>query len=84
MHTEQDPHDNAHAGSRARVTSMGGLYDTATLHALRLGSAVRINKDYATSAATVRTDNKTNPKTDLENWITDASEMSQNSRTPTT
>ena len=24
----------AHAGSRARVTSMGGLYDTATLHAL--------------------------------------------------
>ena len=25
---------NAHAGSRARVTSMGGLYDAATLHAL--------------------------------------------------
>ena len=25
---------SAHAGSRARVTSMGGLYDTATLHAL--------------------------------------------------
>ena len=25
---------NAHAGSRTRVTSMGGLYDTATLHAL--------------------------------------------------
>ena len=24
---------NAHAGSRARVTSMGGLYDAATLHA---------------------------------------------------
>ena len=24
---------NAHAGSRARVTSMGGLYDTATLRA---------------------------------------------------
>ena len=24
----------AHAGSQARVTSMGGLYDTATLHAL--------------------------------------------------
>ncbi len=23
----------AHAGSRTRVTSMGGLYDTATLHA---------------------------------------------------
>ena len=26
-------HQCAHAGSRARVTSMGGLYDTATLHA---------------------------------------------------
>ena len=25
---------NAHAGSRARGTSMGGLYDAATLHAL--------------------------------------------------
>ena len=25
---------NAHAGSRARVTSMGGMYDTATLRAL--------------------------------------------------
>ena len=25
---------SAHAGSRARVTSMGGLYDAATLHAL--------------------------------------------------
>ena len=25
---------NAHAESRTRVTSMGGLYDTATLHAL--------------------------------------------------
>ena len=25
---------HAHAGSRARVTSMGGLYDAATLHAL--------------------------------------------------
>ena len=25
---------NAHAGSRARVTSMGGLYDAATLRAL--------------------------------------------------
>lgn len=24
----------AHAGSRTRVTSMGGLYDAATLHAL--------------------------------------------------
>ena len=24
---------NAHAGSRTRVTSMGGLYDTVTLHA---------------------------------------------------
>ena len=24
---------NAHAGSRTRVTSMGGLYDAATLHA---------------------------------------------------
>ena len=24
---------NAHAGSRARITSMGGLYDAATLHA---------------------------------------------------
>ena len=27
---------SAHAGSRTRVTSMGGLYDTATLHALLL------------------------------------------------
>ena len=27
-------HENAHAGSRTRVTSMGGLYDAATLHAL--------------------------------------------------
>ena len=27
---------NAHAGSRTRVTSMGGLYDTATLRALLL------------------------------------------------
>ena len=26
--------ENAHAGSRTRVTSMGGLYDTATLRAL--------------------------------------------------
>ena len=26
----------AHAGSRTRVTSMGGLYDAATLHALLL------------------------------------------------
>ena len=25
---------NAHAGSRTRVTSMGGLYDAATLRAL--------------------------------------------------
>ena len=25
---------HAHAGSRTRVTSMGGLYDAATLHAL--------------------------------------------------
>ena len=25
---------SAHAGSRTRVTSMGGLYDAATLHAL--------------------------------------------------
>ena len=24
---------DAHAGSRTRVTSMGGLYDTVTLHA---------------------------------------------------
>ena len=28
--------DHAHAGSRARVTSMGGLYDAATLHALAI------------------------------------------------
>ena len=27
-------HHSAHAGSRTRVTSMGGLYDAATLHAL--------------------------------------------------
>jgi hypothetical protein len=27
----------AHAGSRTRVTSMGGLYDTATLRALSYG-----------------------------------------------
>ena len=26
--------ENAHAGSRTRVTSMGGLYDAATLRAL--------------------------------------------------
>ena len=26
----------AHAGSRTRVTSMGGLYDAATLHALKI------------------------------------------------
>ena len=26
---------DAHAGSRTRVTSMGGLYDAATLHALK-------------------------------------------------
>ena len=30
---ERKPYRNAHARSRARVTSMGGLYDTATLHA---------------------------------------------------
>ena len=28
------PTKTAHAGSRTRVTSMGGLYDAATLHAL--------------------------------------------------
>ena len=33
-HTRQRFLNNAHAGSRTRVTSMGGLYDTATLHAL--------------------------------------------------
>ena len=27
---------DAHAGSRTRVTSMGGLYDAATLHALKI------------------------------------------------
>ena len=32
---EQQAHGKyAHAGSRTRVTSMGGLYDAATLHAL--------------------------------------------------
>ena len=31
---EQQAHGKyAHAGSRTRVTSMGGLYDTVTLHA---------------------------------------------------
>ena len=29
-----DHFKHAHAGSRTRVTSMGGLYDAATLHAL--------------------------------------------------
>ena len=33
--------DNAHAGSRARVTSMGGLYDAATLRALMQQSETR-------------------------------------------
>ena len=32
-HTRQRFLKNAHAGSRTRVTSMGGLYDTATLRA---------------------------------------------------
>ena len=37
---------NAHAGSRTRVTSMGGLYDTATLHALLIVlCAVPLNRD---------------------------------------
>ena len=31
---EQRKQRNAHAGSRTRVTSMGGLYDAATLRAL--------------------------------------------------
>ena len=31
--TPPENHPSAHAGSRARVTSMGGLYDAATLHA---------------------------------------------------
>ena len=35
---------NAHAGSRTRVTSMGGLYDTATLHALAHHKLERIPK----------------------------------------
>ena len=30
---------DAHAGSRARVTSMGGLYDAATLRALMYKSS---------------------------------------------
>ena len=33
MHTLRGE-NHAHAGSRTRVTSMGGLYDAATLHAL--------------------------------------------------
>jgi hypothetical protein len=33
---------NAHAGSRTRVTSMGGLYDAATLHALLLSLYARV------------------------------------------
>ena len=32
---------NVHAGSRARVTIMGGLYDAATLHALQKNSVER-------------------------------------------
>ncbi len=32
-HQKSPKTNNAHAGSRTRVTSMGGLYDTATLHA---------------------------------------------------
>mgnify|MGYP007062630612 CR=1 FL=1 len=32
--------NNAHAGSRTRVTSMGGLYDAATLHALVIFQAL--------------------------------------------
>ena len=32
---------SAHAGSRTRVTSMGGLYDAATLHALLLPYGLR-------------------------------------------
>ena len=35
---------SAHAGSRTRVTSMGGLYDTATLHALLpFGFSIRVS-----------------------------------------
>ena len=34
---------NAHAGNRTRVTSMGGLYDTATLHALVLANVSNNN-----------------------------------------
>ena len=34
MHMTPSIAKSAHAGSRTRVTSMGGLYDTATLHAL--------------------------------------------------
>ena len=32
----QEKAKDAHAGSRTRVTSMGGLYDAATLHALKI------------------------------------------------
>ena len=34
MHAKLIAGKTAHAGSRTRVTSMGGLYDAATLHAL--------------------------------------------------
>jgi len=41
----QDGNKHAHAGSRTRVTSMGGLYETATLHALcSLGEAVALKE----------------------------------------
>ena len=52
---EQQAHGKyAHAGSRTRVTSMGGLYDAATLHApCRYGLHVKTNlfKDNETCRA---------------------------------
>ena len=38
----RDISPNAHAGSRTRVTSMGGLYDAATLRALTFSFAGRM------------------------------------------
>ena len=34
---------DAHAGSRARVTNMGGLYDAATLRALMISGGFSTN-----------------------------------------
>ena len=43
---------NAHAGSRTRVTSMGGLYDAATLRALTAFVKERMSRAERISHAT--------------------------------